>query len=234
MYVLYRSCKDVLPSFKQCPPSYNFDLLTSLFILQIQDRSEDIAPQHMKKSSDEGNDEEDDDDDDDGDSDFGTYTIRKACAGAVDILSTVRPGTMYPILLPMLEQGFGLIQQHTDHNAEINGKPVWLIVESFILLLGAISDGMAKKLKATLLTTLFPLLLKCCKHDRPLIRSISVWALTRSRYTRLICWTAKNLEKGGGPSVLFEPTLLTLLELMQDQVKKVSPTKPLLMPSSQI
>ena len=45
---------------------------------------------------------------------------------------------------------------------------------------------------------------------------------------------SKNLEKGGGPSVLFEPTLLTLLELMQDQVKKVSPTKPLLMPSSQI
>ena len=134
---------------------------------------------------------------------------------------------MYPILLPMLEQGFGLIQQHTDHNAEINGKPVWLILESFILLLGAISDGMAKKLKATLLSTLFPLLLKCCKHDRPLIQSISVWALTRSRYTPNLL-DSKNLEKGGGPTVLFEPTLLTLLELMQDQVKSTSLRKTII------
>ena len=78
---------------------------------------------------------------------------------------------------------------------------------------------MAKKLKNTMISTLFPLLLKCCKHDRPLIRSISVWTLTK--YTRLICWTAKNLQNGGGPTVIFEPTLLVLLELMQDQVKKV-------------
>ncbi len=191
----------------------------------VQDRTEDIAPQHMKKSSeDDNNEDEEGGDDDDGDgnnSDFGTYTIRKACAGAVDILSSVRPDVMFPILRPLLEQGFSLIQQHADHNVEINEKPVWLIIESFILLLGAISDGMAKPLKDTLRQILFPLLLKCCKHDRPLIRSISVWTL--AKYTRLICWTAKT-EANGGPSYIFEPTLLVLLELMQDQVKKVCKT----------
>ena len=193
----------------------------------VADRTEDIAPQHMKKNNDEGGggggggggDEGEDDDENNGNDDFGTYTIRKASAGAVDLLSTVRPDVMFPILLPLLEQGFSLIQQHANHDVEVNDKPIWLIIESFILLLGAISDGMAKKLKNTMISTLFPLLLKCCKHDRPLIRSISVWTLTK--YTRLICWTAKNLQNGGGPTVIFEPTLLVLLELMQDQVKKV-------------
>ena len=93
----------------------------------VPDRTEDIAPQHMKKNED-GNDESGDDDDDDDsndDSDFGTYTIRKACAGAVDILSSVRPKVMFPILRPILEQGFSLIHQHTDHNVDVNGKPIW-------------------------------------------------------------------------------------------------------------
>ena len=44
-----------------------------------------------------------------------------------------------------------------------------------------------------------------------------------TKYTRLICWTAKS-EANGGPSYIFEPTLLVLLELMQDQVKKVCMT----------
>ena len=36
-----------------------------------------------------------------------------------------RPKIMFPILRPILEQGFSLIHQHTDHNVDVNGKPIY-------------------------------------------------------------------------------------------------------------
>jgi transportin-1 len=111
--------------------------------------------------------DEDEDDGDDGDDEGGydlEWTVRKACAKSLDCLSWALQDMLLPHLLPQLQAC--LVSEN------------WLEQEAGVLTLGAVSQGcyvdMVKHLP-----TLMPGLLRLAESDHPLIKSITLWTLTR-------------------------------------------------------
>lgn len=104
-------------------------------------------------------DEEDDDDDY-----LSNWTLRKCSAAALDVLASVFHTDFLPILLPITK--------------EILFSSQWDVRESGILVLGAIAEGCMKGM-LPYLPELCPLLIRCLSDDRPLIRSITCWTLSR-------------------------------------------------------
>jgi hypothetical protein len=173
---------------------------------QVKDKSEDVRPM-AHKSSLKG--DEVDTEGEEGDEGEATgLTLRKAAAGALDLLAFVIGKEMLPFYLPCLKQmTFDLI----GNDAE------WLRVECGILSLGAVADGLGKELKGYM-GELFPFLVQATGHVRPLVRSIAVWAI--SQHSRWVCCTAQAAERGG-PAAFFQPALQTMLERMKDHNKSV-------------
>ncbi|KAI9175790.1 hypothetical protein H9P43_006154 [Blastocladiella emersonii ATCC 22665] len=103
------------------------------------------------------------DDDDDEDDAVNQWTLRKCSAAALDTLANVYGPAILETLLPLLHE-------------RLSSKD-WLVRESGILALGATAEGCMEGI-AVHLPQLVPYLLNMLQ-DRPLVRSITAWALGR-------------------------------------------------------
>ncbi len=126
----------------------------------IPDKEEDIAPSVSKRG--EVEDDEDEDEANDGGED--TWNLRKGSAAALDLMSYVFQDDMLQVLLPLIEQ---LLQ-----------SPDWQLRESAILAIGAVADNCGQLVEPHL-GTLMPFLLTTIDDPKPLIRSISCWAVAK-------------------------------------------------------
>jgi transportin-1 len=154
-----------------------------------------------------GDDDDDDDggDDDDDDEEGGggaaleqggdAPTVRRASGRALDFLSRHAPDEVLHVLLPLLNLCF------TSND--------WLRVESAILAIGAISDGCFVSMSQHL-PHLVPFLLSQTSSEHVLLRTITVWTL--SRYSK---WIVGQRE----PKRYFEPTLDSFLQMAVESSK---------------
>ena len=131
----------------------------------IPDKEEDIAPSVSKR----GEVEDDDDDDEDNDGGEDSWNLRKGSAAALDLMSYVFQNDMLQVLLPLIEQ---LLQ-----------SPEWQRRESAILAIGAVADNCGQLVEPHL-GTLMPFLLTTIDDPKPLIRSISCWAVAKYGLSR--------------------------------------------------
>lgn len=140
------------------------------------DEAQDIAPQFHRtgtagKRSEAVNGESnqgDDDEEDEGSSKstWGTdWTLRKASAVVIDHLATIYGDRVLPILLPCIEARL----QDTQH---------WELRETAVLTVGAIARGCLSGLEP-FLPKVLDMLLRMCDDPKPILRSISVWTISR-------------------------------------------------------
>ncbi|ORY98161.1 armadillo-type protein [Syncephalastrum racemosum] len=153
----------------------------------------------------EDDDEEEEEDDDDGDLDddefYSEWTLRKCSAAALDVLSTTYTGHIVTHLLPLL-----------NHNLFSQD---WKERESGVLALGAAAEGALDDI-APHLSEMLPYLLQSLNDTKPLIRSITCWAL--GRFSR---WCVKQAATPQGRTAFFEPVLFSLLQRILDKNKRV-------------
>ncbi|KAF6778265.1 hypothetical protein AHF37_02460 [Paragonimus kellicotti] len=160
----------------------------------IPDRESDIKPRFHKTKNKFMSHEDDDEDDDD---DYvSNWTLRKCSAAALDVLASVFHTDFLPILLPITK--------------ELLFSPQWDVKESGILVLGAIAEGCMKGM-LPYLPELCPFLIECLADERPLIRSITCWTL--SRYSHWIV--------GQPHDQYFKPLMIELLKRILDSNKRV-------------
>ncbi|KAI9485129.1 armadillo-type protein [Zychaea mexicana] len=154
--------------------------------------------------NDNDNDEDDDDDDDedfDDDEFYSEWTLRKCSAAALDVLSTTYNRHVVVVLLPLL-----------NHNLFSQD---WRERESGILALGAAAEGGLEDI-APHLPDMMPYLIQSLNDPKPLIRSITCWAL--GRFSR---WCVEQATIPGGRGAFFEPVLFNLLQRILDKNKRV-------------
>lgn len=104
------------------------------------------------------------------------WNLRKCSAAALDVLSNVFHSDLLPFLLPLLKTNL----LHSD----------WLVKESSILALGAVSEGCMEGMVAHL-TELMPFLIDSLSERKALVRSITCW--TVSRYARWVVGQSHDL-----------------------------------------
>lgn len=92
------------------------------------------------------------------------WNLRKCSAAALDVLSNVFHDSLLPVLLPLLKQNLF--------------SPNWLVKESSILALGAVSEGCMEGMVPHL-PELIPYLVDCLSQPKALVRSITCWTLSR-------------------------------------------------------
>ncbi|KAI7865032.1 armadillo-type protein [Spinellus fusiger] len=176
------------------------------------DRTAESASDKKKRTdglngSDEdgGDDDDDDDEDDDEDDDddiYGEWNLRKCSAAALDVLCNSFEGDCISLLMPLLK-----IELESDD---------WLHRECGILALGAAAEGGIQDI-APHLPELVPYLLTNLNDSKPLVRSITCWAL--GRYSAWIVQSSKQ-----NPEVhshFFEPLIQLLLARILDENKRV-------------
>ncbi|KAI9322269.1 Transportin-PC [Dichotomocladium elegans] len=148
-------------------------------------------------------DEEEDDDDDDLDDDefYSEWTLRKCSAAALDALSTAYGGQIVAVLLPQLN--YNLFSSD------------WKERESGILALGAAAEGGMAAI-APHLPKMMPYLIQFLSDGKPLIRSITCWALGR-----FSIWCVEQATSPEGRRAFFEPVLFNLLQRILDKNKRV-------------
>ncbi|CAK0887716.1 unnamed protein product [Prorocentrum cordatum] len=159
------------------------------------DQLEDIKPRFHK---------EDGDDDDDGQGQSGgawgaEWTVRKAAASSLDHLANAFSAGILPIVLP-------LIQQRLE-------DPCWEVQESGVLALGAIAFGCMAGL-VQFLPKVMELLLRLCRADKPLLRSISCWCC--ARFSSWFCQDQSCMDQA-----ILREVLKALLERVLDKNKRV-------------
>lgn len=192
-------CKEVLTPFlpKLVPVLVTNMKLTDMDIAllkgdiddeNIEDRDEDIKPKFHKSKNDdiESDDEEM----------LGSWNIRKSNAAALDTFAHIFKNDILPFVLPILNET--LFHEN------------WIIKESGILALGAISEGCMLGIVPHL-NQLMPYLIECINHKRSLIRVITCWTL--SRYYEWVVIDPSN--------IYLEQILSGLLQKMLDTNKKV-------------
>lgn len=150
---------------------YDYETMDAAMIEEdnaaVPDSAEDLKPRFH-----EGRNDVDDDDDEGGSgSAWGTdWTVRKAAAASLDGLAQAFHAEVLPHLLP-----------HIESNLK-DGK--WEVQESGVLALGAVAHGCIHAL-APHLPGVIGLLLQMCAAEKPLLRSISCWCV--SRFGSWIC-----------------------------------------------
>ncbi|XP_053991834.1 transportin-1-like isoform X3 [Hylaeus volcanicus] len=149
-------------------------------------KSKDI---HNVSNATMGNNATNDDDDDDDEfedesngmltSTWGTnWTLRKASAVLLDRFSFRFGDLILPYVLPQIDQW-------------LKNVKVWESRETAILVLGAIARGCLNGLRP-FLADIIQVLIQVCDDSRPILRSISVWAI--SRFSPWICTESTMLE----------------------------------------
>ncbi|KAL2313475.1 Importin subunit beta-2 [Schizosaccharomyces pombe] len=187
----------------------------------VEDREEDIRPQHAKGKSritlntqgpitqqgssnadaDELEDEDEDDDEFDEDDDaFMDWNLRKCSAAALDVLSSFWKQRLLEIILPHLKQSL------TSED--------WKVQEAGVLAVGAIAEGCMDGM-VQYLPELYPYFLSLLDSKKPLVRTITCWTL--GRYSK---W-ASCLESEEDRQKYFVPLLQGLLRMVVDNNKKV-------------
>lgn len=140
-------------------------------------------------------------DTDDGE-EVGKWNLRKCSAAGLDVLSTVFQDELLPIVTPIVQ-------------ARLQ-DPDWRARESAILALGAISEGCARGLMP-FLQDMVGMLLPMLDDPRPLVRSITCWAL--SRYSHWI--VQRGAEAGSVGAVQLDGVVQGLLAHVLDRNRRV-------------
>lgn len=156
------------------------------------EKDQEIKP-FIRRNAAHGEEEEDDDADE-----VSRWNMRKCSAAGLDVLSTVFQEEMLPIVTPIVQQRL----QEED----------WRARESAILALGAIAEGCVMGL-IPYLPQLVSMLLPRLEDPRPLVRSISCWAL--SRYAQWI------VERCSDPQQDINAAQLQLDEVLQGLLRHV-------------
>ena len=141
---------------------------------QVEDKQQDIKPRFHKSKNHElesdfkkvepQDDEDDYDDSDDEDEYEEEWNIRKCCAAALDMLSTIYNDDILDSFIPTVN----LMLNHPD----------WQTKEAGILALGAVAQGSNHGMEPHL-PMIVPLLIQYLSHEKPLVRSITCWTLAR-------------------------------------------------------
>jgi transportin-1 len=169
------------------------------------DNANDVKPQFFRSkqksmhnsnsnssapTEDFGDNSSDDDDDDDDDDENTIWNLRKCAAAALDSLAGIFNDEilqyLFPTLKPLLES-----QQ-------------WEILESGILVIGAVADGCLNGISPHL-GEIFKFLVNTINHPKPLVRSITCWT-----FSRYISWimTLDDIHSVLGPVVYVSNRLL--------------------------
>ncbi|VEL20705.1 unnamed protein product [Protopolystoma xenopodis] len=160
----------------------------------VPDKDTDIRPSfHKQKNKFSGGDSRDEEEDDDY---MSNWTLRKCSAAALDVLAGVFQNEILPVLLPITKETLFSDQ--------------WEVKESGILVLGAIAEGCMKGM-IPYLPELCPFLIECLSDEKPLVRSITCWAL--SRYVHWIV--------GQQHEQYLKPLMIELLKRILDSNKRV-------------
>jgi transportin-1 len=146
---------------------------------------------------DEDLDDEEDDDFDEIDQEGHEWNLRKCAASSLDIFSNVYKSHILPVLLPHIQD-------------RMQPNQPWEVRESAILALGAIAEGCRDGMQEHL-QGLIPYLIRVLDDQKPLVRSITCW--TVSRYASWII--RQNLE------TVFQPVLIAFLQKLLDTNKRV-------------
>lgn len=136
----------------------------------VPDKESDIRPRFHKAKTQGGGDLAEGDDSDDSDEDdlrkeaLSDWNLRKCSAAALDVLSNVFHQGLLPVLLPLLKVNLF--------------APNWLVKESSILALGAVSEGCMDGMIPHL-PELISYLIGSLSDSKALVRSITCWSLSR-------------------------------------------------------
>merc|ERR1719247_898845 len=157
----------------------------------VPDTEVDFAPRfHEGRNDDEGG--------GGGSSAWGTdWTVRKGAASSLDCLAGTYHTEVLPHLLPLIEQNLKSAN--------------WEVQESGVLAVGAIAHGSMYDL-APHLPNVMGMLLQMCSAQKPLLRSISCWCV--SRYSSWICHDDNSGK-------FLAPALTQLLTHVLDRNKRV-------------
>ncbi|EKX46711.1 hypothetical protein GUITHDRAFT_138077 [Guillardia theta CCMP2712] len=174
----------------------------------VPDKTEEINPaslhHHSKHAVAEQEDEEDEEDEDeDGGID---WTLRKCSASGLDTIANHYQANILDALLP-----------HIHSKLQ---DPDWKVQESAVLAMGALAEGCEAGLleRQYLPNFIVHLINAVLNSDKPLLRSITCWTL--SRYSRFISYSGGKPDEGiGGP--MLEPLVMGLLKCMLDNSKRV-------------
>mmetsp|Transcript_1835 Transcript_1835/g.3087 ORF Transcript_1835/g.3087 Transcript_1835/m.3087 type:complete len:926 (+) Transcript_1835:171-2948(+) len=171
----------------------------------VPDRPEDLRPTFHSASTGAGSNEAngDGDDDDEEDQFTGQWTTRKAAALALDeITYALSTSLTLPIILPMLQ-------------ANLSNKQDWKVREAALLALGALTRGCMDALEEHL-PGLVPFLLEQVQDRSSLVRSITLWTL--SKYSQWVCDVHGTGKPGDG---LVQAYAAALTRATMDRNKKV-------------
>ena len=146
----------------------------------MPDKDSDIRPRfHKAKTQGGANLTDSDEEDDDLSKEALTdWNLRKCSAAALDVLSCVFHETILPVLLPILKQNL----LSSD----------WLVKESAILALGAVSEGCMEGMVPQL-PEVVPYLINSLSDEKALVRSITCWTL--SRYSHWLIGQSQYLQR---------------------------------------
>ncbi len=145
----------------------------------VPDKETDIRPRFHKAKTQGGGDLSDSDDEDDMRKEALTdWNLRKCSAAALDVLSCVFHESLLPVLLPILKQNL----LSSD----------WLVKESAILALGAVSEGCMEGMIPQL-PEVVPYLINSLSDGKALVRSITCWTL--SRYSHWLIADNQHLQQ---------------------------------------
>jgi len=163
------------------------------------DAPDEIKPRFHKDKKDV------DEDDDDGENSKGggawgaEWTVRKAAASSLDRLSTVFQQEVVQLVLPLIEQNL----QHSS----------WEHQECGVLAIGAIAAGCLQQL-SQFLDKVIVLLLGLTSAQKPLLRTISCWCL--SRFSAWIC-----MDNNPNREEILGSVVKALLQRCLDRNKRV-------------
>jgi len=169
-----------------------------------QDTEQDIRPMHHKSKNahgmgEEKDDEEDEEEEDDDDEYAYEWNLRKCAAFTLDEFASIYSNNLLEILLPPLQE-------------KLN-SPDWKDNECAILALGAIAEGCGDRMEPYL-PEMMKFLIQNLSNQKPLVRSITCWTL--SRYCN---WGMTYQE--GGNKIFFIPIVEGILNNLLDNSKRV-------------
>ena len=141
------------------------ELCMAMEDLSVPDEGEDLKPRHHRPKEDEAVGNEDEEESESGDDSIVT-SIRKCSAACLDGLSLCIPAeTFLDVFLPAFNN--------------LVGSNDWKIREGALLALGAVAEGLLHQLSAHLDQIVTFLLANAHSHPHPLVRSMSLWTISR-------------------------------------------------------
>ncbi|KAI6228605.1 Importin-beta domain-containing protein [Aphelenchoides fujianensis] len=165
----------------------------------VPDNMQDIRPRHHKTRNQMGGvmeKTESDDEEDDDDESYIEWSLRKCAAASLDMLSGIFADEFLQPLLPLVK--------------ECLQNEQWIVRESGILALGAVSEGCSNGMTPHL-PELIQYLLVQLNDNHALVRSITCWTL--SRYCHFVVYQPQQ--------EMFKVLLNQLLARVLDRNKRV-------------